>query len=261
MGLNSLGCDVLLLAAGFGTRLRPLTDGRPKPLIEFCGKPIIEWNLELLARSGAKRVFINLHFMPEMIRTALGDGSRWGLEIEYIFEENILDTGGAIKNIFPYVQSDMLMTVNSDIIINPYFDMGLLVDFFSACRKKYGKLVAMLVLRECAAGEGKIGILEDGEICQVLDTCADGRSPVGFYEYTGVQILSRDIYPYMAPFSSVFSITRDLYKNFMSLDSVKVHALERPVLTSYIYEGFWTDLGTVDRLRAAEIEYGKLYGV
>lgn len=189
-----LGCDVLLLSAGFGTRLRPLTLELPKPIIPFCGKPLIEWNLELLARSGANRVFINLHYLPEKLRNFLGDGSRWNLEIFYTLEDTILDTGGGIKNIESMLESEYLITVNSDIVLDPKFDLHVLRRAFEVQREKYKNTLAMLVLTGCAESEAKIGIAEDGLICKVLDAHCSKIKPIRNYEYTGVQILAKELF-------------------------------------------------------------------
>ena len=87
----------MILAAGFGSRLRPLTDRMPKPLIDVAGKPLIAYSLALLRAAGIREVIINLHHRGEDIRAALGDGAAYGMAITYSVEEPILDTGGAIR--------------------------------------------------------------------------------------------------------------------------------------------------------------------
>src|ERR1044071_1280073 len=90
----------MVLAAGLGTRLRPLTNDRPKALVDVGGRPLITYNLELLRRLGFTDVIINLHHRRgDALRAALGDGSGLGLRIEWSAEDPILDTGGGIKNV------------------------------------------------------------------------------------------------------------------------------------------------------------------
>ncbi|OVE80018.1 hypothetical protein BVY02_01625, partial [bacterium J17] len=113
--MAELDIDVLLLAAGFGSRLRPLTENTPKPLIEVGSKTLIERHLEMLAESGVQRVIVNTHYRAEQLKKYLGDGSDWGLEIVVVHESEILDTGGAIKNILPELRFEQLLTINSDI--------------------------------------------------------------------------------------------------------------------------------------------------
>src|SRR6187401_2937125 len=88
----------MVLAAGLGTRLRPLTNDRPKALVEVGGRPLISYNLELLRRFGITDVVINLHHHGEALRSTLGDGRDLGLRIEYSPEDPLLDTGGGIKH-------------------------------------------------------------------------------------------------------------------------------------------------------------------
>lgn len=105
----------MILAAGPGERLRPLTDTTPKPLIEVGGKPLIEWHLENLAASGFRRVVINTGHLGEQLPPALGDGSRWGLRIQYSEEpQQALETGGGIHNALPLLGDGPFLVVSGD---------------------------------------------------------------------------------------------------------------------------------------------------
>jgi NDP-sugar pyrophosphorylase family protein len=86
----------MILAAGRGTRLRPLTDRVPKPMIPFAGKPLLEHTIRLLARHGFDDLFINLYHLPDTIRSFFGDGSQWNVRITYSIEEQLLGTAGAV---------------------------------------------------------------------------------------------------------------------------------------------------------------------
>jgi NDP-sugar pyrophosphorylase family protein len=87
----------VLLAAGQGTRLRPLTDDRPKPMIEIGGRPLIEHTILQLVDYGVREIVINLHHRPDVVREYFGDGRRHGLRIDYSFEPQLLGTAGAVK--------------------------------------------------------------------------------------------------------------------------------------------------------------------
>lgn len=97
----------LILAAGRGERMRPLTDHTPKPLLTVQGKPLIEWHLEALARDGVREVVINTAWLEEQFPAALGDGSRWGLRIRYSMEGRdhggALETAGGIATALPWL--------------------------------------------------------------------------------------------------------------------------------------------------------------
>jgi len=105
----------MVLAAGRGERLRPLTDALPKPLVPVSGKPLIEHHLERLARSGFERVVINTSWLGEMVPAALGDGSRFGLALEYSHETpTVLETGGGIRQALDRL-GDPFVVVNGDV--------------------------------------------------------------------------------------------------------------------------------------------------
>ena len=88
----------LVLSAGYGTRLRELTRDLPKPMLDVCGRPMIEWILRHLATSGFTEVMINLHHKTEVIKTGLGDGRHLGVQLSYVHEPDLLGTAGAVRN-------------------------------------------------------------------------------------------------------------------------------------------------------------------
>ena len=105
----------LILAAGRGDRMRPLTDSTPKPLLTVAGKSLIEYHIESLKQSGFDQLVINTGWLGEMIRVALGDGSQYGVSIEYSIEpETAFETGGGIYHALPLL-SDPFVVVNGDI--------------------------------------------------------------------------------------------------------------------------------------------------
>ena len=106
---------VFLLAAGIGKRLRPLTNSLPKPLIEVHGKPIILWSIERLRESGFKEIVINLFYKGEQIKKFLGDGSNYGVKIEYSFEDDLLGTGGGIQKALNLLGDEQFLLVSTDI--------------------------------------------------------------------------------------------------------------------------------------------------
>ncbi|HVZ46977.1 MAG TPA: nucleotidyltransferase family protein [Ramlibacter sp.] len=110
--------EALILAAGRGERMRPLTDACPKPLLKVRGKPLIEWHLEALARAGIGRVVINTAWLEAQIPAAIGDGSRWGLAIDYSMEGRdhggALETAGGIAKALPLLRETFWL-VSADI--------------------------------------------------------------------------------------------------------------------------------------------------
>ncbi len=107
--------NVMLLAAGRGTRMKPLTDHTPKPLLKVGGKPLIVWHLERLATAGFKKVVINHAWLGAQIEAYLGHGDPWGLNIEYSAETLALETAGGIAKALPILGDDPFLVMNADV--------------------------------------------------------------------------------------------------------------------------------------------------
>ncbi|MDB2630019.1 nucleotidyltransferase family protein [Luminiphilus sp.] len=118
---------VFLMAGGFGTRLRPLTDNCPKPLLKVGDKPILEILLDRFIKAGFVNFYISTHYLPEMIREYFGDGSKWNVKTSYVHEETPLGTGGAL-GLLPADLPDLpLILINGDVLTD--VDFELLLEF------------------------------------------------------------------------------------------------------------------------------------
>ncbi len=175
----------MILAAGLGTRLRPLTLDRPKPLLDVHGRPLIEYNLLLLRRYGIVDVIINLHHQGDALRAALGSGDTLGVRIVYSPEDPLLDTGGAIKNAASLLGDDDFLVLNGDTIIDLPLDALL-----AAHRAR--RAAATLVLRHDPEQQ-RYGLVEiDGEerIRRFLGRPAEVDTALVPYMFAGVHVLS-----------------------------------------------------------------------
>ncbi len=113
----------MILAAGRGERMRPLTDVIPKPLVEVGGKPLIAWHLQALARAGFREVIVNLSWLGERLRAALGDGAAFGVQIRYSEEGPVaLETGGGILRALPLLGPEPFLVVSGDVFTD--IDLG-----------------------------------------------------------------------------------------------------------------------------------------
>ena len=106
----------VILAGGFGTRLRPLTNSIPKPIVYVANRPFLVHQIELLVKHGIKEIILVLHYMPHEIKKVIGDGREWGIKIHYVIEETPLGTAGAIKNAEKYFDDEPLVILNGDIV-------------------------------------------------------------------------------------------------------------------------------------------------
>jgi NDP-sugar pyrophosphorylase family protein len=117
----------LLLAAGMGERLRPLTDTTPKPMLELGGRPLIQYPLAMLRRAGITDVAINLHHLGPLIQQGVGDGSELGLHITYAPEPILLGTGGPLNGLRNFLREDTFVIANSDTILD--LDLSAMLKF------------------------------------------------------------------------------------------------------------------------------------
>ncbi|HEY3597495.1 MAG TPA: nucleotidyltransferase family protein [Paraburkholderia sp.] len=117
--MTTLLTKAMIFAAGRGERMRPLTDACPKPLLEAGRKPLIVWQIERLARAGFRTIVINHAWLGEQIETALGDGSRWGVQLQYSAEREALETAGGIAQALPLLEDpdepSVFVAVSGDV--------------------------------------------------------------------------------------------------------------------------------------------------
>ncbi len=226
----------MILAAGLGTRLRPLTNGVPKPLLPVGGTPLIVWNLLLLKRYGFHDVVINLHYLGHMIEQALGDGSKFGLRILYSHEPAILGTGGGIKQVEPHFGGEPVLILNGDTLVE--LDLEALWDFHHTRHA-----AATLVLRE-DPDAAQWGLVEVGAGDRIVRITGKGSKEFCLTKprmFAGIHILHpRLLQP--VPKGVVSSII-DPY----------VAAIEHGELVlGYDVRGYWSDIGTPERYAQAE---------
>ncbi len=217
----------MVLAAGFGSRLRPLTDHTPKPLIEVGGKPLIAYPLALLRAAGIREVIINLHHRAGDVRAALGDAAG-GLSITYSEEDPILDTGGAIKRVRPFFGGETFAVLNSDVIMD--LDLGAVI-----ARHRARGAVATMVLRPDYQAK-KYGIIEvDGQdrIRRFLGRPASVEGPLTSLMFTGVHVFEPALFDHMP--AERFGIARETYPAMLAAGCP---------LFGHRFDGYWRVLDT-----------------
>ncbi len=224
----------LILAAGKGERLRPLTDTIPKPLVEVAGRPLIAYALAWLRHFGVCEVAINLHHLGDRIRAAIGDGSAHGVSVHYSEEPEILGTGGAIRNLAGWLGDEPFVVANADIVHD--------VDLSALARlHRDTSSLATLALRRDpeSARYGEIFIDRGGRIVSFLDPPASRDGLEGLM-FTGVQIVEPSIV-HRIPWPGASSSTQHLYRPLVR-EGAPLHGLR--------YDGYWSDAGTPASLAA-----------
>ena len=226
----------MILAAGLGTRLRPLTNTVPKPLLPVAGTPLIVWNLLLLKRHGFHDVVINLHHLGPMIEQAVGNGSRFGLRIIYSREPVILGTGGGIKQAEPNFSGAPVLILNGDTLVE--IDLEALWTFH-----RQRNAAATLVLRS-DPDAARWGLVEVGEENRIVRITGHGQSEPTVTQprmFAGIHIL----HP---------RLLREIPKGKeSSIIDAYVSGIQRnETVLGYDHQGYWSDIGTPERYAQAE---------
>jgi mannose-1-phosphate guanylyltransferase len=172
----------MVLAAGLGVRMRPLTLLRAKPVLPVLNRPLLHWTLERLARHGVTDVVVNLHHLPDTVKEAVGDGSAFGLRIRYSFEETILGRGGGPRLVRDFFGSEPFLLVNGDVVFD--FNLSRLV-----ARHEAEKARVTLALRPNPDPRtyGPVVTDSEGRIRSVAGRPRVSRGTVSLF--TGVQVL------------------------------------------------------------------------
>lgn len=227
----------MILAAGFGQRLFPLTIDRTKPAIPFLGKPLIGYVAETVAKFGFREFVVNLHHQPESVMKSLGDGSRFGVHINYTREEpEILGTAGALDNARKYLQDDTFLIINGKIITD--IDISKAVE----THKKSGALATM-VLKENPKFEKFTEVFTEGGQVKGFGQGYPEQSKIKNPKlkiplmFTGIHILEPRVFDY---------IPRGIYSDIVP--TFYNPAIEKgEKIAAHITDGNWFELSTIPR--------------
>jgi len=153
----------MVLAAGRGTRLRPLTNAIPKPMIPFAGKPMLEYVVRLLAQHGFDEIVINLYHLPEIIEEYFGDGSAWGVSIHYSLEEDLLGTAGAVRKVAEFFDTPFLVYYGDNLT---NFDLG---EFWQTHQREGEIATIGLMPMDAPTTRGIIGLDKQNRIDRFIE--------------------------------------------------------------------------------------------
>ena len=212
----------MLLAAGRGERMRPITDSLPKPLVQVGGRPLIAWHLAALARAGVREVVINLSWLGEQLRAALGDGRDFGVRISWSEEGPVpLETGGGIFRAVPLLGPGPFLVVNSDIWTD--------IDFGRLALEPAAHAHLVLITNPPHHPRGDFGL--DGDVIVERDS--------GRFTYSGVGLYRAEFFHDCAP------------GRFPLLPLLN-RAIAARLARGQVHTGQWCDVGTPERLTSLE---------
>lgn len=227
----------LIFAAGLGERMRPLSDLTPKPLLSAGGKRLVEWHLENLARAAVREVVINTSHLASQFPETLGDGSRYGVHIEYSYEgATPLETGGGMLNALPLLGREPFIAVNGDI----WSDF----DFASLPHEPEGLAHLVLVDNPPQHPRGDFGIGADGMLLPFADAPGARRA----LTFAGIGVYRPEI---LANWREVIGDVPGATENppRFSITPLLRAAISQNRISWQQHRGAWNDIGTPQRLR------------
>jgi NDP-sugar pyrophosphorylase family protein len=228
----------VIIAGGPGTRLRPLTYVRPKPIVPVVNKPFLEYQVDLLKRHGISDIIFCTNYMAEMIEAHFGDGSSHGVRMSYVIEESPLGTAGAVKNAESIFKGDTLLVFNGDVLTD--FDLSAIIDFH---KKQQAAVTLTLMGVPSPSPYGVIVTDDQKRVLEFREPSEEVKKMLAKnpnIEQTGVDYINAGTYVIESNiFESVpkdvsYSFERQLFPSLVS---------EGAPVFGYVAEGYWLDIG------------------
>jgi mannose-1-phosphate guanylyltransferase len=229
--------QALILAGGKATRLRPLTSKLPKPVVPLVGQPFISYMLEWLCSHGVDEVVMSCGFLADGVRSVLGDGSQFGVRLQYVEEPEPLGTGGALKFAEDLLAERFFM-LNGDVLT----DIDLTAQLAQHERTGASATLALISVEDPSA-YGLVHTNEDSSVAEFLEKPGPDQTVHTSLVNAGAYILEREVLAEMAPAGTVTSIERDLFPTLVNQG-----------LYGYEASGYWLDIGTPGRYLQATFD-------
>jgi mannose-1-phosphate guanylyltransferase len=228
----------LLLGAGLGTRLRPITYEVPKPMVPVLGEPVIGHILRLLKRHGFEQVIANLHYYPDMIRDRFGDGSEYGVELSYSFEQELLGTAGGVRNVRDFFGEEAFLIISGDALTD--IDLGAL---WARHREAGG--IGTLALKQVddPSQLGVVIVAEDGRI-QGFQEKPDPAEALSNLGSCGIYVFEPEIFDHF-PEKDFVDWAQDVFPVLLEQDV--------PFYGHEIRE-YWNDVGSLNEYRQGNFD-------
>ena len=231
----------MILAAGKGERMRPLTEHTPKPLLPVGGKPLILWHLEKLAKAGFERLVINHAHLGDQIEEILGDGEAFGVELRYSREGEPLETAGGIATALSLIDGELFPVVNADVFCD--YDFARFAGIMA--RMQTENTLAHLVLVDNPPHHPEGDFVLDGG--RVKDKTTPFPLPPSPFTFSGIGLYRRDLFALTEPWKKA------------PLAPLLKEAMNKGLVSGEHYRGRWVDVGTPQRLRELDREISHQY--
>lgn len=229
----------MILAAGRGERMRPLTDSRPKPLLKVNGKALIEWHIQALVEAGITDIVINTCWLGDLIPEYLGDGAYWGANLHFVHEESALETAGGIANTLEFFAGEPFLVVNGDV----WCDIS-----FEHLPQLSGMAHLWLVENPEHNPNGDFSLTEQAPL-DSQSSVSDKSETSSNYTFSGIGLYHPDLFAGVT--AGEPAALAPLLRNAMAQSKV----------TGELYDGQWHDIGTPERLKSLNDSFSRSHSV
>lgn len=227
----------VIMAGGKGTRLRPLTSNTPKPLVPLLNRPCMEYTIDLLKRHGITEIAVTLQYLPDAVRNAIGDGSRYGVSILYFEETTPLGTAGSVKNCADFLD-ERFIVISGDTLTD--IDLSAAVRF----HEEKGALATLVLTQvESPLEFGVVMTDESGKIIRFLEKPA-WAEVFSDTVNTGIYICEPGVLSYIASKREV-DFSKEVFPRLLQ---------EKKPMYGYVAQGYWSDIGSLEVYRQAQID-------
>lgn len=227
----------MILAAGLGTRLRPLTNSVSKPMVPMAGRPCMEHTVRLLQKAGFKDIVVNLHYLPEQVQEFFGDGSRFGVRMTYSYEKELLGTAGGFKRVEEFFGGETALVISGDALTD--IDLTRFLAFHREC----GGLATLALKRVSDPTQYGVVVLEKNRVSRFQEK-PKKEEAISNLANTGIYLFEPGIFR-LIPADTFFDFARDVFPLL----------LERgDGLHGYATDGYWCDVGSLDVYRQANYD-------
>jgi NDP-sugar pyrophosphorylase family protein len=220
----------MILAAGFGTRLKPLTIGLPKPMFPVLNRPLLEHTLNFLNSQGIQDIIVNVHHLPEKIVEYFGNGSDFGVRLQFSKEEEILGTAGGLKKAQSFLEKETFLVLNSDVLADISLDRVL------KFHKEKNSCLTLVVRQDDEPEKySPIHLADEGRITRFVDaTLKYPPTKTQRVMFTGIQIMEPEIFSRI-PMNKFCGTTEDIFPAMIE-EGLPVYG--------YLHKKYWIDMGT-----------------
>lgn len=229
----------MVLAAGLGTRLRPLTDLISKPMAPIVNRPVMEHIIKLLAKHGFTDIVCNLHYFPDEIKNHFRDGSKWGVNIVYSFEEELLGTAGGVKKVEDFFQGQTFLVISGDALTDINLSRA-----YDLHKEKKGVATLVLAEVEDTSQFGVVLLDDEKRIRGFQEKPLSGEAKSNLAN-SGIYFFEPDIFKYMPPRGQFYDFGKNLFPDL----------LEKNIpYYGYKHSKYWNDVGSLDEYQMGNFD-------